>query len=221
MLRDRGRGLSRARSNGERERRRCGAQGQRASRETVDDQHENLPGCVASSGRRDPLKSSWPHDGHAQAGRRASECHRGQREVELGRNRDLHAVRHRSGEERERRRRRRGLWAGWLRPCGRRQDSQRGHDHKEDRPTHATRIRLPSDPGRRATRRSTTGTAHTLSSRASVSSRAELVPAFGETQGCVRRPGWVLLRCFREYRGSRPSGAQGECKRGGALMWCR
>jgi hypothetical protein len=50
---------------------------------------------------------------------------------------------------------------------------------------------------------------------------ADDVPAFGETQGCVRRPGWVLLRCFREYRGSRPSGAQGECKRGGALMWCR
>jgi hypothetical protein len=45
--------------------------------------------------------------------------------------------------------------------------------------------------------------------------------AADETQGCVCRPGWVLLRCFREYRGSRPSAAQGECKRGGALMWCR
>lgn len=162
MLRDRGCGLARARSNGERERRRCGAGGCRASREPVDDQHENLPGCVASSGRRDPCESPWPHDGHVQARRRTGECHRGQREVELGRNRDLHTVRPRSGEERERRGWRRGLWAGRLRSCGRRQDSQVGRDHKEDRPAHATRIRPPSDPGRRATRRCAASTAQTL-----------------------------------------------------------
>jgi len=34
----------------------------------------------------------------------------------------------------------------------------------------------------------------------------------------VRRPVWVLLRCFREYRGGRPSGAQGECKRSRAQV---
>jgi hypothetical protein len=49
-------------------------------------------------------------------------------------------------------------------------------------------------------------------------SRDAVVPSslvVAKLKAGVCRPVWVLLRCFREYHGTRPSGAHGECKRSG------